>query len=71
MGPVRELAQRLIELPGVVAVTLGGSRAGGGIHHESGCDFGLYCRDTIRADDVRARSASRARWSSLGAGHGS
>src|SRR5918999_4630039 len=29
MGAVRELAERLIEIPGAVAVTLGGSRAGG------------------------------------------
>jgi Nucleotidyltransferase domain len=51
---VRELAERLIEIPGVVAVTLGGSRAGGVIHPDSDWDFGLYYRDAIRADDVRA-----------------
>jgi hypothetical protein len=38
----------------VLAVTLGGSRAGGVIHPDSDWDFGLYYRDAIRADDVRA-----------------
>jgi hypothetical protein len=37
----------------MVAVTLGGSRAGGVIHPDSDWDFGLYYRDAIRADDVR------------------
>src|ERR687891_952384 len=54
MGPVRELAERLIEIPDVVAVTLGGSRGGGVIHPDSDWDFGLYYREAIRADDVRA-----------------
>ena len=54
MAPVRELAEQLMEIPGVVAVTLGGSRAGGVIHPDSDWDFGLYYRDAIRADDVRA-----------------
>jgi Nucleotidyltransferase domain len=54
MGPVRELAERLIEIPKVVAVALGGSRASGPIHPDSDWDFGLYYRDSISADDVRA-----------------
>jgi hypothetical protein len=54
MGAVRELAERLMEIPGVVAVTLGGPRAGGLIHPDCDWDFGLYYRDAIRADDVRA-----------------
>jgi hypothetical protein len=54
MGPVRQLAERLMEIPGVVAVTLGGSRPGGVIHPDSDWDFGLHYRDAIRADDVRA-----------------
>jgi hypothetical protein len=29
MAHVRELAEQLLEIPGVLAVTLGGSRAGG------------------------------------------
>ena len=52
MGPVRELAERLI--PGVVAVALGGSRASGPIDPDSDWNFGLYCRDAISAEDVRA-----------------
>jgi hypothetical protein len=51
---VRELGERLIEIPGIVAVTLGGSRAGGVSHPDSDWDFGLYYRDAIRAEDVRA-----------------
>jgi hypothetical protein len=54
MGPVRELADRLLEIPGVVAVTLGGSRPGGVLDPDSDRDFGLYYRQAIRADDVRA-----------------
>jgi hypothetical protein len=54
MGAVRELAERLTEIPGVVAVTLGGSRAGGVVHPNSDWDFGLHYRDAIRSDDVRA-----------------
>src|SRR5918992_1239394 len=54
MGGVRELADRLIEIPGVVAVTLGGSRAGGAIDSDSDWGFRLYYQEAIRADDVRA-----------------
>ena len=52
MVRVRELAKRLIEIPGVVAVTLGGSR--GLIRPDSEWGFGVYYRDAIRAEDVRA-----------------
>jgi hypothetical protein len=51
---MRELAERLIDIPGVVAVTLGGPHAGGPVQADSDCHFGLYYRDAIRADDVRA-----------------
>jgi predicted nucleotidyltransferase len=53
MAPVRELAEQLMEIPGVLAVTLGGSRAGGVIHPDSDWDFGLYYHDAIRADEAR------------------
>jgi hypothetical protein len=49
---VRELAKRLIEIPGVVAVTLGDPR--GPMQPDSEWGFGLYYRDAIRAEDVRA-----------------
>src|ERR671911_2818477 len=49
---VRELAKRLIEIPGVVAVTLGDSL--GPMQRESEWAFGLYYRGAIRAEDVRA-----------------
>jgi hypothetical protein len=51
---VRHLAERLREIPGVVAVTLGGSRSGGTGAADGDWDFGLYYRGEIRADDVRA-----------------
>jgi len=49
-----DLAERLRELPGVVAVTLGGSRASGAASADTERDFGLYYRDAIGADDIRA-----------------
>ena len=48
------LAERLAEIPGVVAVALGGSRARGDERPDSDWDFGLYYEDRISADDVRA-----------------
>jgi hypothetical protein len=51
---VRHLAERLREIPGIVAVTLGGSRSAGTEADGSDWDFGLYYRGQIRADDVRA-----------------
>ena len=48
------LAERLSRIPGVVAVTLGGSRALGTQRPDSDWDFGLYDTDTIDPDDVRA-----------------
>ena len=51
---MRELAERLIEIPGAVAVTLRGPRAGDALHPTGDWAFGLYYRDAIRVDDVRA-----------------
>jgi hypothetical protein len=51
---MRDLAERLARIPGVVAVTLGGSRATGTHRDDSDWDFGLYYRGTIDPDDVRA-----------------
>lgn len=53
-GSVRHLADKLREIPGVVAVTLGGSHASGSVEAEGAWDFGLYYGGEIRADDVRA-----------------
>jgi hypothetical protein len=50
---MRELAARLRELTGVVAVTLAGSRATEAAHQDSDWDFGLYYRERISADEVR------------------
>ena len=51
---MREIGGRLAGIPGVVAVTLGGSRAMGTAGDDSDWDFGLYYRDTIDPADVRA-----------------
>lgn len=53
-----ELAERLARIPGVVAVTLGGSRATGTERPDSDWDFGLYYRGGIDPDDVRALGLS-------------
>src|SRR3954453_17327969 len=49
-----ELIARLTRIPGVVAVTLGGSRATNTQRPDSDWDFGLYYRGTIDPDDLRA-----------------
>jgi hypothetical protein len=51
---MRDLAERLRDLPGVVAVTLGGSGASETAREEGHWDFGLYYRGQLSADDVRA-----------------
>ncbi len=51
---MEHLADRLATIPGVVAVTLGGSRARGEERAGSDWDFGLYYRDTIDPDHVRS-----------------
>jgi hypothetical protein len=51
---MRDLAERLRHLPGVVAVTLGGSGATEAAPGEGHWDFGLYYRGRLSADDVRA-----------------
>jgi predicted nucleotidyltransferase len=51
---VEHLAPRLAAIPGVVAVTLGGSRARGEARPGSDWDFGLYYRDMIDTDAIRA-----------------
>jgi predicted nucleotidyltransferase len=48
------LAERLQAIPGVVAVTLGGSRARGAEHPGSDWDFGLYYRGHLDSGHIRA-----------------
>jgi predicted nucleotidyltransferase len=48
------VAGRLSALPGVVAVTLGGSRAAGTERPDSDWDFAVYYRGTFDPDDLRA-----------------
>ena len=48
------LAEKLRVIPGVVAVTLGGSRARGEQRPDSDWDFGLYYRGRLDADHLRA-----------------
>jgi hypothetical protein len=47
------IAERAATVPGVVAVTLGGSRAQGEHRPDSDWDFGLYYRGRLDPDDVR------------------
>src|SRR2546423_2177513 len=51
---MEHLAERLAEIPGVVAVTLGGSRATGTAVEGSDWDFGLYYRDSLDPADITA-----------------
>lgn len=51
---MEHIAGRLAQIPGVVAVTLGGSRGTGDARPDSDWDFGLYYRNRIDPADVRA-----------------
>jgi predicted nucleotidyltransferase len=55
---MRHLVADLERIPGVVAVTLGGSRARGTAREGSDWDLGLYYRDTIDTDAIRAHGWS-------------
>jgi predicted nucleotidyltransferase len=48
------IAGRTAMIPGVLAVTLGGSRAQGEHRPDSDWDFGLYYRGRLDPDNVRA-----------------
>lgn len=50
MGVLDELVPKLAELPGVVAVVLGGSRAEGTDRPDSDWDIGVYYRSSFDAD---------------------
>ncbi|WP_155386906.1 nucleotidyltransferase domain-containing protein [Catellatospora paridis] len=49
-----DLAQRLLAVPGVVAVVLGGSRARGEHRPDSDTDLGLYYRGPLDVDALQA-----------------
>ena len=51
---MEHLAERLAEIPGMVAVTLGGSRATGTAVEGSDWDFGLYYRGGLDPADITA-----------------
>ncbi|HKH87283.1 MAG TPA: nucleotidyltransferase domain-containing protein [Acidimicrobiales bacterium] len=51
---MEHISERLAQIPGVVAVTLGGSRARDEARPDSDWDFGLYYRGTILAADIEA-----------------
>ncbi|MCA9863760.1 MAG: nucleotidyltransferase domain-containing protein [Thermomicrobiales bacterium] len=51
---VTTLVERVARVPGVRAVTLGGSRARGMARPDSDWDFGLYYRGRIDTDAIRA-----------------
>lgn len=48
------VAERVARIPGVVAVTLGGSRAQGALRPDSDWDFGLYYEHGLDPDHMRA-----------------
>ncbi|MFI7704946.1 nucleotidyltransferase domain-containing protein [Nonomuraea sp. NPDC049480] len=48
------IAARLVRVPGVVAVVLGGSRARGTHRPDSDIDLGLYYRGRLAVDELRA-----------------
>jgi len=50
---LRSLADRLVEVPGIVAVMLGGSRARGEARPDSDVDLGLYYRPPLDTDALR------------------
>lgn len=50
---LRSLADRLVEVPGIVAVMLGGSRARGEERPDSDVDLGLYYRPPLDTDALR------------------
>jgi predicted nucleotidyltransferase len=50
---LRSLAHQLVEVPGVVAVMLGGSRARGDEHPDSDVDLGLYYRPPLDTEALR------------------
>ncbi|MER6299475.1 nucleotidyltransferase domain-containing protein [Kitasatospora sp. NPDC001539] len=51
---IEHMAGRLAEVPGVVGVMLGGSRARGEHRPESDWDLGIYYRDPLDLDALRA-----------------
>lgn len=51
---LRAVAARLADVPGVVAVVLGGSRARGTHRPDSDIDLGLYYRGSLAVDDLRS-----------------
>jgi predicted nucleotidyltransferase len=50
---VATLVENVARVPGVIAVTLGGSRARGMAHPDSDWDIGLYYRSSIDSDAIR------------------
>ncbi|MFD8531562.1 nucleotidyltransferase domain-containing protein [Streptosporangium canum] len=54
------LAQRLVEIPGVVAAVLGGSRARGTHRPDSDIDLGLYYRGDLDVTALRALAVREA-----------
>lgn len=57
---LKALAQRLAEIPGVVAVVLGGSRARGTHRPDSDIDLGLYVRGDLDVMALRALAVQEA-----------
>jgi hypothetical protein len=54
-GPIQELVELLIDMPGACAVALGGSRADGSVDARSDWDLGVYYRGTLDTARLSAR----------------
>lgn len=65
---LRQVADRLVEVPGVTAVMLGGSRARGAETSDSDVDLGLYYREPLDVAGLRALAGALAEVRS-GSGH--
>jgi predicted nucleotidyltransferase len=57
---LRVLADRIVEVPGIIAVMLGGSRARGEEHPDSDVDLGLYYRPPLDTEALRSLAGSAA-----------
>ena len=63
---LRRVADRLVAVPGVAAVMLGGSRARGAEHPDSDIDLGLYYRPPLDVTELQALAETLAEARSVG-----
>lgn len=63
---IEDMADRLVEVPGVVGVLLGGNRARGEDRPESDWDLGVYYRGNLDLAALRALAGHEDRAGRLG-----